>query len=115
LSARAQRRKMGLFALAKIISDCQSDSLPAFFSWMRPFLISPDQSLDNNLKPVVAALAERSNQETAYLLREILTDSNDIEIGHRFRHYLEFFEGDSYDRLLDAIKKQVILPRSKDE
>lgn len=113
LSERTQRRKMGLLALAKIIPDCQSDSLPAYFSWMRPFLISPDQSLDNNLKPVVAALAKRSNQETAYLLREILTDSNDIEVGRRFRHYLEFFEGDSYERLLEAIKKQVILPRTK--
>ncbi len=83
---------MGLLALAKIIPpDSQSDSLPAFYSWMRPFLIDPDQNLDNYLKPVVAALAERSNQETAYLLREILTDSNDIKIGRRFRHYLEFF------------------------
>lgn len=112
LSERTQRRKMGLLALAKIIPACQSDNLPAFFSWLRPFLISPDQSLDNNLKPVVAALAERSNQETAYLLREILTDSNDIEVGRRFRHYLEFFEGDSHQRLLEAIKNQVILPRS---
>lgn len=112
LDPKPQQQKMGLFALAKLIPESQSDDLPSFFNWVRPFLINPDQKLDTSLRPVVAALAKRSSQETAYLLREILTDSNDAEVGKRFRHYLEFFESASQKRLLEAIKNQLVLPHS---
>lgn len=112
LAARPQQRKMGLFALTKLIPSSDSNDLPAFFSWIRPFLIDPDSSLDVNLRPVVAALAQKTDRETAYLLREVLADSNDAHVGRRFRHYLEFFDEASQKRLLEAIKNQLVLSRS---
>ncbi|MDD2521408.1 MAG: DNA alkylation repair protein [Anaerolineaceae bacterium] len=109
-STRAQSQKMGLLALAKLIPGSSMDDLPTYFSWTRGFLLRADTALDKYLQPVVEALAQRSQQETAYLLREVLADSNDARVGRRVRHFLEFFEEPSKTRILNAIKNQVILP-----
>jgi hypothetical protein len=109
-SAELQRQKMGLLALARLIPSSLMDELPAFFSWIREFLLRPDSNLDKFLLPVIEALAQRSQQETAYLLREVLADSNEAWVGRRIRHYLDFFDEPSKSRILTAIKNQVILP-----
>jgi len=109
-STTLQSQKMGLLALARLIPGSPMDELPAFFSWIRGLLLSPDLSLDKYLRPVIEALAQKSQQESAYLLREVLADSNDVQVGRRIRHYLEFFEEPSKSRVLNAIKNQVILP-----
>ena len=112
-SASHHQQKMGLLALTKLIPEMNSDDLPTIFRWVRPFLIDRNRMHEAALIPVVGALAKRSSQETAYMLREILADSNDEEIGRRFRHYLDFFEASTQKRLQEAIKNQVILPRSE--
>lgn len=109
-SSALQGQKMGLLALARLIPGSSMDELPAFFSWVRGFLLNPDLSLDKYLRPVIEALAQKSQKESAYLLREVLADSNDAQVGRRIRHYLEFFEEPGKSRILSAIKNQVILP-----
>ena len=109
-SAQPQSQRMGLLALARLIPSSPMDELPAFFSWIRGFLVSPDSNLDKYLQLVIEALAKRSQQESAYLLREVLADNNDARVGRRIRHYLEFFEEPSKSRILSAIKNQVIFP-----
>ena len=109
-SPKHQSQKMGLLALAKLIPSSPLDELPAFFSWIRGFLLSSDPTLDKFLQPVIEALAQKSQKETAYLLREVLADSNDAAVGRRIRHFLIYFDEPSRSRILSAIKNQVILP-----
>lgn len=109
-SDKHQSQKMGLLALATLIPASPLNDLPAFFSWVREFLLNPQPDLDKYLQPVIEALAKKSQQESAYLLREVLADSNDARLGRRIRHYLDFFEEPSKSRILNAIKNQVILP-----
>ena len=109
-STQPQSQRMGLLALARLIPSNPMDDLPAFFGWIRGFLLSSDSNLDKYLQPVIEALAERSQQESVYLLREVLADSNDARVGRRIRHYLEFFEEPGKTRILSAIKNQVIFP-----
>jgi len=109
-SAKPQSQKMGLLALARLIPSSSMDDLPAFFGWIRGFLLNPEPNLDKFLQPVIETLTQKTQQETAYLLREVLSDSNDARIGRRIRHYLEFFEEPNKTRILLAIKNQVILP-----
>ena len=110
LDNQAQNQKMGLMALADLISRSQTDELPAYYRWVREFLVSSDGSLDRHLGLVVKALAQNSQQETVYLLREVLADSNDAHVGRRIRTYLEFFDEPCRIRISAAIKNQVILP-----
>ena len=107
---KTQSKRLGLLALSKLISASTVDHLPLYFRWLREFLISPDASVDKALEGVVEALAEKSPQETAYLLREVMTDSNDAAVGRRIRHYLPFFDEEPQRRILKAIKNQVVLP-----
>lgn len=109
-SPKHQSQKMGLLALAKLIPTSSLDELPSFFSWIRGFLLSSDPTLDKFLQPVIEALAQKSQKETAYLLREVLADSNDAAVGRRIRHFLVYFDEPSKSRILSAIKNQVILP-----
>lgn len=109
-STQPQSQKMGLLALSNIIPTSPMDDLPAFFNWIRGFLLSSDSNLDKYMQPVIEALSKKSQQESAYLLREVLADSNDARVGRRIRHYLEFFEEPSKSRILSAIKNQVVLP-----
>lgn len=109
-SPKHQSQKMGLLALAKLIPSSPLDELPAFFSSIRGFLLSSDPTLDKFLQPVIEALAQKSQKETAYLLREVLADSNDAAVGRRIRHFLIYFDEPSRFRILSAIKNQVILP-----
>ena len=111
-STLVQSQKMGLLALAQLIPTSPMDEIPAFFSWIRGFLLSSDLSLDKHIRPVIEALAQKAQQESTYLLREVLADSNDIQVGRRVRHYLEFFEEPGKTRILSAIKNQVILPNN---
>ena len=107
---KIQSKRLGLLALSKLIAASTVDRLPLYLRWVREFLISPDASVDKALERVVEALAEKSPQESAYLLREVLMDSNDAAVGRRMRHYLPFFEEEPQQRILKAIKSQVVLP-----
>lgn len=109
-SPKVQSKRLGLLAFTKLISESTVDQLPLYFRWVRDFLISPDSSIDKSLEPVIEALAAKSQQETAYLLREVLLDSNDSAVGRRIRHYLPFFDEEPQQRILKAIKNQVVLP-----
>lgn len=109
-SSRQQSQKVGLLALARLIPSSAMDELPIFFGWIRGFLLSPDPMLDKYIQPVIEALALKSQQESAYLLREVLADSNDARVGRRIRHFLDFFDEPSKTRILTAIKNQVIIP-----
>ena len=106
LDGKIQNQKIGLEALAYLIPKSSTDDLPGFFRWIRPFLISTNQDLDKPLLKVVTALTRQSEQETAYVLREVLADSDDASIASRIRRYLDLFEEETQKSLLTAIKNR---------
>lgn len=82
----------GLFALSLLAEQSHSDQLPRFFRWIRPFLQSDQSLIQPNLGQVIAALARRSPTETAYVLKEVLSDTDGTSIEGRVRSYLPFFD-----------------------
>ena len=109
-SGRVQEQKMGLLALAEMIPNSHTDELPGFLAIVREYLVSPESAFDKYLQLVIEALSKKTQQETAYLLREVISDSYDARVGRRIRHYLDFFDEPTKTRILGAIKNQVILP-----
>ena len=81
-----------LYALALLVEQSHSDQLPLFFRWIRPFLQSDQTLIQPNLSRVIAVLARRSPAETAYILKEVLSDTEGTGIEQRVRSYLPFFE-----------------------
>jgi len=82
----------GLYALSLLIEQAHSDLFPQFFRWIRPFLQSDQSLIEANLSQVIAALAHRSPAETAYVLKEVLSDTDGSGIERRVRSYLPYFD-----------------------
>jgi len=82
----------GLYALSLLVEGSHSDQFPQFFRWIRPFLQSDLALIQPNVSKTIAALARRSPAETAYILKETLSDTDGSGIEQRVRSYLSFFD-----------------------
>ena len=82
----------GLYALSLLVEQSHTDQFPQFFRWIRPFLQSDQALIQPNLSKVIAALARRSPAETAYILKEVMSDTDGSGIEQRVRSYLPFFD-----------------------
>jgi len=94
----------GLYALSLLIEQAHSDLFPQFFRWIRPFLQSDQSLIEANLSQVIAALAHRSPAETAYVLKEVLSDTDGSGIERRVRTYLPYFDEQLSEGLQASIR-----------
>lgn len=94
----------GLRALALWLPEAPSQFLPAILDWVRPFLFQPDTGLENELEAVFAALAIRTPQESAYLLKEALAESHDSLLPARIRRYRVYFPAELANSLTQAVR-----------
>jgi len=99
---RAQNH--GLYALSLLATQSDSDDLPQFFHWIRPFIQSDQNLIQSNLSLAVAALARRSPTETAYILKEVMSDTDGTGIERRVRSYLPFFEAELAQSLQSSLR-----------
>jgi len=61
----------------------------------------------------VKSLAQRTPNETAYFLKQVLADSSDSGIERRIRGYLEFFPPDAAAGLLKSVKNHASIYKTK--
>lgn len=94
----------GLYALSLLVEQSHSDQLPRFFRWIRPFIQSDQSLIQPNLSQVIAALAFRSPTETAYVLKEVMSDTDGSAIEGRVRSYLQYFDEEISQSLLTSIR-----------
>ncbi len=81
----------GLLGLADWVPLASSDDYPVILTRMRLFLQDPGELLQDQLERLVAGLAKRNPKETAYLLKEVLSDTPGPAIEQRIRGYLQYF------------------------
>lgn len=93
----------GLLALILSIPQKSLTEFPAIYRSIRPFLQAYSDDLEVNLSRVVALLAQRSPEETAYLLKEVLADTSGKTLEQRVRSYLGFFDDDLKASLQSAL------------
>ncbi len=110
-STRAQ--SVGLLALAKDLEQRPLTKYTGIFNLIRPFLQAGEESLELNLSLVVKTLAQRTPNETAYFLKQVLADSSDSGIERRIRGYLEFFPPDAAAGLLKSVKNHASVYKTK--
>ena len=68
------------------------------------FIAHSDLQLQSRLSELVRELAKQSPGEVAYLLKEVLADTEGAEIEQRLRSYLDYFEPRYAQSIQDAIK-----------
>lgn len=100
-----RKQGYGLYALAMAIPTSSTDLFPSFLRWVRPFIQDSPEPLRANLDRVIEALAKRSPSETAYLLKEVLADTDGAGIERRVRGYAGFFDQERATGILTAVKQ----------
>lgn len=94
----------GLQGLTMSIQKQNLADLAVLFKLLRPFIQSAPDALQVNLGKTIAALADRTPFETAYLLKQVLADTPGKAIERQMRSYLPFFPEESAASLSAAIK-----------
>jgi len=98
-------QNLGLRALVSIIENPDYTRIPSLFRLLSPFIQSPHELVQGNLSAAIAALARRTPTETAFLLKQTLITTPDVEIEQFIHHLLPFFNAKIQLALKEAIKK----------
>jgi hypothetical protein len=91
LSTRPASQKTGLHALVVLVKDRDFQDLPTLFSMITPLCQAAPTGLHADLVEVIKALARRSEVETAYFLRQILTLSSNPNTARLVRRLIPEF------------------------
>ncbi len=99
----------GLMALGIFLPKAQHNDLPTIYSMVRPYIAHSDLQLQSRLAELVSELVKQSPGEVAYLLKEVLSDTEGAEIEQRLRSYLSFFDDNYAIGIQEAIKNHATL------
>jgi hypothetical protein len=105
-------KQLGLRALGPMIEDPNFENLPAFFRLIQPLTRSSPPALRPDLLDVLAALAQRSAQETAYYLRQTLDMPKSPDTAWMIRQSLRNFPSEIQESLREAVRGIERRPRS---
>jgi hypothetical protein len=100
-------RKVGLRAFPALILNPDFENLPLVFRLISPFLREVTSALETDLLRVVRALAERSPNETAIYLQQILTGPYKPGLTIIVRRSLDVFPQDLQDSLRAILREQM--------
>ena len=102
-SKDSQDQLFGLQSLLPIINDPDYVDLPEIFTLVSIQLSSPQPRVIFTLQTVIAALANRTPNETVYLLKMVLTKPHSKEVPRLFRRLLPVFPEEQQKSLKSAL------------
>ena len=103
-------QQLGLRTLVQLINDPRFENLPVFFRMIQPLCQAAPAALRPDLLDVLAALAHRSPQETAYFLRQCLMFPDAPDTPWLIRQSLSKFPDESQTNLRQAMREAEALP-----
>ncbi|MDI6694384.1 MAG: DNA alkylation repair protein [Anaerolineales bacterium] len=106
-------QQLGLRALLPFINNPAFENLPVFFRLITPLCQSAPSGLRADLLDVLAALARRSPQETAYFLRQVLAYPDAPDTPWLIRQSLNEFPPEIQAGLRSALRAVERRPTAK--
>lgn len=103
-SKELRHQSQGLMALSIYLPKADDKKLPMVYSMVRPFIAQSDLQIQSRLAGLVFELVKRSPGEMAYLLKEVLSETEGPEIEQRLRSYLDYFGAEHAESIQKAIK-----------
>ncbi len=98
-------QQLGLRALLPLVLNPEFENLPVFFRLLQPLACNVPVGLRPDLLDVLAALAHRSPQETAYFLRQALNFPGAADAPWVVRQMLDEFPLETAQMLRNAAKE----------
>ncbi len=104
-SSKTPEQQLGMHVLLAMLAEPAFEDLPSVYRLIAPFLRTAPALLRPDLLNVLAALARRSPQETAYLLKQALNASENAETAWLTRQALDNFPPGVLENLKSELKK----------
>jgi hypothetical protein len=98
-SSKLIENSLGCTCLIPIVQDRSFENLPRIFDLFVPVLKKGDQGLMSHLQRVIEALAHRSPNETVYVLKQVMSSSEDANLFRLLRRCLPAFPEESRSSL----------------
>jgi hypothetical protein len=104
-SSDSQDQIFGMQSLLPLIADPDYTNLPKIFDLLSPHLAAYPPRVTYTLQTVIEALAQRSPNETVYLLKSVLDNTASKELARLIRRMLPAFPEEQQTSLRTALAK----------
>lgn len=117
--ARTRTWSNGIQALLPMISDTTFDNLPPIFDIVEPIITAAPATLQLDLEELIIALFRASPTETIFMLKQILTTSDNPMTAITLRRLSSSFPLELQNELRDTLRTRTmplaVPPRMRDE
>lgn len=96
--------KMAINGTIPLIDDRAFENLPAIFTFISPLILTPNYENQYELLNVIEHLAQRSEVETVYFLKQVMSLSTDPGMGRFMRRAIDLFSAEMQESLRSAMR-----------
>jgi len=101
-------RKFGVLGLVPMLNDPDFDNLPTIFDFLQPIIAATDPHLAVTLLSIIEQLAQKSEPETVYFLKQIIRDSAKSDLPRFIRRAMPSFSEAAQLSLKNCLKENPI-------
>lgn len=101
-------QKFGVLGLIPMLNDPDNDNLPIIFDFLQPVIAETDPRLVVTLLQIIEILAQKSESETVYLLKQIIKNSVNPDLPRFIRRALSSFSESAQLSLKNCLKDNPI-------
>lgn len=98
--------KLAIDGTIPFIDDHGFDNLPAIFTFMSPLILNPEPGNQYELLNVIEHLAQRSEIETVYFLKQVMSLSTDPGMGRFMRRAIDLFSPAMQESLRKTMRER---------
>lgn len=98
--------KLALDGTIPLIDDHNYDNLPAIFTFISPLILNPEPQNQYELLRVIEHLARRSEVETVYFLKQVMSLSTAPGMGRFLRRAIELFSPSMQESLRVVLRQR---------
>jgi len=108
-SREAWLSSLAIQGIIPLIDDREFENLPAIFSFLTPLIIHPSTEDQFELLSVIEHMAQRSEVETVYFLKQMVSLSTDPEMDRFMRRVLDVFSPPMQESLRKTFRERTSL------
>jgi len=101
-------RKFGVLGLVPLLDDPDYDNLPVLFGFLQPVIAETDPHLAVTLLSIIEKLAQKSESETVYFLKQIIRDSTKPDLPRFIRRAMPGFSEQAQLSLKNCLRENPI-------
>lgn len=112
---RARAWSNGIQALIPMVADTEFENLPAIFDIVEPILEEAPSTLQNDLADLIVALYRASASETVFMLKHVLSKSQNPMTAVTLRRILPNFPPPLQKELRELLRPQAVIAKPVEE